>query len=197
MARSASLPADRADTHRSGCSRRVARNGPKGKEGGGDMNFDNLSTILWRERELLELLLFKAEEKQYVIVSGKTQWLPRIAREIELVLSHLRTLEVERAAQTEEIAADLGLDANPSLRQVAMAAPAPWDDLLQQHYESLLVVVSEIRVLSDANRDLAETGLNAINDAMAHAQAPSAGTYTATGRQSTPAHRAVTLDGTL
>lgn len=161
------------------------------------MDFDHLSTILWRERELLELLLFKAEEKQFVIISGKTQWLPRIAREIELVLANLRNLELERAAHTETIAAGLGLEPNPSLRQVAQAAPAPWDELLQQHYESLLVVVGEIRALSDANRDLAETGLNAINDAMAHAQSPNAGTYTATGRQSATTHRAVTLDGTL
>jgi hypothetical protein len=161
------------------------------------MDYEKLSTILWRERELLELLLFKAEEKQYIILSGKTQWLPRISREIEMVLSHLRTLEVERAAQTEAIAAGLGLEANPSLRQVAAAAATPWGDLFTEHYEALLLIVSEIRALSDANRDLAETGLNAINEALQHNQEPSARTYTATGRQSAEAPRAVTLNGTL
>ena len=65
------------------------------------MDYQHLSTLLWREQELLDLLLFKAEEKQYLILTGKTRWLARIAHEIEVVLDQLRTLEVERAAATE------------------------------------------------------------------------------------------------
>ena len=87
------------------------------------MDYQHLSTLLWREQELLDLLLFKAEEKQYLILTGKTRWLARIAHEIEVVLDQLRTLEVERAAATEAIAGRLGLGANPSLRQLADAAP--------------------------------------------------------------------------
>ncbi|MCW2531730.1 MAG: flgN, partial [Blastococcus sp.] len=30
------------------------------------MDYQHLSTLLWREQELLDLLLFKAEEKQYL-----------------------------------------------------------------------------------------------------------------------------------
>src|SRR5918999_877193 len=88
-------------------------------EGGGHVDYQHLSTLLWREQELLDLLLFKAEEKQYLILTGKTRWLPRIAHEIEVVLDQLRTLEVERAAATEALAGRLGIGANPSLRQVA------------------------------------------------------------------------------
>ena len=40
------------------------------------MDYQHLSTLLWREQELLDLLLFKAEEKQYLILTGKTRWLP-------------------------------------------------------------------------------------------------------------------------
>jgi hypothetical protein len=165
--------------------------------GAAAVDFERLSTLLWREHELLELLLFKAEEKQYVIVTGKNRWLSRLAHEIETILAQLRNIEVERAAHTEAIAADLGLDANPSLRQVAQAAPAPWNDLLQQHQEDLLGLVTEIRHLSDANRDLVDNGLGAINDALHTTKAPTAGTYTATGRQTAHVHRSVTLDGTL
>ena len=116
------------------------------------MDYQHLSTLLWREQELLDLLLFKAEEKQYLILTGKTRWLQRIAHEIEVVLDQLRTLEVERAAATEALAQRLGLEANPSLRQVAEAAPAPWDDLYAKYHEALLVLVTELRSLSDANR---------------------------------------------
>ena len=36
---------------------------------------EKLSQILWRERELLDTLLFKLEEEQMVLASGRTRWL--------------------------------------------------------------------------------------------------------------------------
>ncbi|GAB4082726.1 flagellar protein FlgN [Modestobacter muralis] len=162
------------------------------------MDHQHLSTLLWREQELLDLLLFKAEEKQYLILTGKSRWLARIAHEIEVVLEQLRTLEVERAAATEQIAGRLGLEANPSLRTLADCAPAPWNDLYAKHHEALLVLVSELRGLSDANKELIESGLAVINDALATSRpAASAGTYTQSGRASGNAYRSVTLDGSL
>jgi hypothetical protein len=162
------------------------------------MDHQHLSTLLWREQELLDLLLFKAEEKQYLILTGKSRWLARIAHEIEVVLEQLRALELERAAATEQIAGRLGLDANPSLRQLADAAPAPWNDLYAKHHEALLTLVSELRGLSDANKELIESGLSVIDDALRSSQpATTAGTYTHTGRASGNAYRSVTLDGAL
>jgi len=167
-------------------------------EGGGHVDYQHLSTLLWREQELLDLLLFKAEEKQYLILTGKTRWLARIAHEIEVVLDQLRTLEVERAAATEAIAVALGIGSNPSLRQVAEAAPAPWNDLFAKHHEALLVLVTDLRSLSDTNRELIEGGLSAIGDALLQVKTPTAGTYGATGRSTDAGpHRAVTLDGIL
>ena len=163
----------------------------------GGTDYQHLSTMLWREQELLDLLLFKAEEKQYLILTGKTRWLARIAHEIEVVLDQLRSLEVERAGVTEEIATRLGVGANPSLRQLAEAAPAPWNDLYAKHHEALLVLVTEVRSLSDSNRELIEGGLAAIGDALLQVRTPSAGTYGATGRSQGGVHRAVTLDGAL
>jgi hypothetical protein len=161
------------------------------------VDYQQLSTLLWREQELLDLLLFKAEEKQYLILTGKTRWLGRIAHEIEVVLDQLRSLELERAAATEAVAQQLGIGASPSLRQLADAAPAPWKDLYAKHHEALLGLVTELRSLSDANRELIEGGLQAIGDALLAVRAPSAGTYGATGRTQGPATRAVTLDGAL
>ena len=162
------------------------------------MDHQHLSTLLWREHELLDLLLFKAEEKQYLILTGKTRWLARIAHEIEVVLEQLRTLEVERAAATEQIGVRLGLSGNPSLRQLAEAAPAPWSELYVRHHESLLTLVTELRTLSDANKELIESGLAVINDALTHSQpAATAGTYTQAGRTAGNAYRSVTLDGAM
>ena len=70
---------------------------PRGvREDGGGVDYQHLSTLLWREQELLDLLLFKAEEKQYLIVTGKSRWLARIAHEIEVILDQLRTHRLER-----------------------------------------------------------------------------------------------------
>ena len=102
------------------------------------MDYQHLSTLLWRERELLDLLLFKAEEKQYLILTGKTRWLARIAHEIEVVLDQLRTLEVERAAATEAIGVALGLGANPSLRRSPRRAGAV-ERPVNKHHKALLV----------------------------------------------------------
>ena len=163
----------------------------------GGTDYQHLSTLLWREQELLDLLLFKAEEKQYLILTGKTRWLPRIAHEIEVVLDQLRLLEVERAAATEELAGRLGVEANPSLRQLAEAAPAPWNDLFAKHHEALLILVTELRSLSDANRELIEGGLAAIGEVLGGNRPASAGTYGNTGRTDAGSSRAVTLDGAL
>ncbi|MDP9428108.1 MAG: flagellar protein FlgN, partial [Actinomycetota bacterium] len=163
----------------------------------GVVDYQHLSTLLWREQELLDLLLFKAEEKQYLIVTGKTRWLSRIAHEIEVVLDQLRVIEVERAAATEVMAERLGVGVNPSLRKLAEAAPAPWNDLYAKHHETLLGLVTELRGLADSNRELIEGGLSAIGDALLSVRPPSAGTYGATGRSDLGAHRAVTLDGAL
>ena len=161
------------------------------------MDHQHLSTLLWREHELLDLLLFKAEEKQYLILTGKTRWLARIAHEIEVVLEQLRGLEVERAAATEQIAGRLGLPGDPSLRQLAEAAPAPWGELYVRHHENLLTLVTELRSLSDANKELIEGGLNAIGDALLSVRVSSGGTYTQAGRRSGNAYRPVTLDGAM
>ncbi|KQS60272.1 flagellar biosynthesis protein FlgN [Geodermatophilus sp. Leaf369] len=161
------------------------------------MDYQHLSTLLWREQELLDLLLFKAEEKQYLIISGKNRWLPRIAHEIEVVLEQMRTLEVERAAVTEVIAATLGLEPNPSLRTIAEHVPAPWNDLLVKHHETLLGLVTDLRGLSDANRELIQSGLAAIDEALLSVRPDAAPTYTAAGRAASRGSRSMTLDGTL
>jgi hypothetical protein len=59
------------------------------------------------------------------------------------------------------------------------------------------VLVTDLRSLSDTNRDLIEGGLSAIGDALLTVRTPSAGTYTQAGRAAGSAYRPVTLDGAL
>lgn len=118
------------------------------------MGLPEVSTILWRERNLLELLLFKLEEERLLLTAGLNRWLPRATREVELVLTELQRIEGSRAGALDGLAAELGLEPGRTLLEVAAAAPPPWDGLLEQHQEAFLVTVREIGPLERAHRDL-------------------------------------------
>jgi hypothetical protein len=118
------------------------------------MGLPEVSTILWRERNLLELLLFKLEEERLVLTAGLDRWLPRATREVELVLAELQRIEEPRSGALDGVAAELGLQPGRTLREVAAAAPAPWGGLLEQHREAFVATTREIGPLERAHRKL-------------------------------------------
>ena len=61
------------------------------------MALSDVSNILWRERQLLELLVFKLEEEQLVLAAGRSRWLVYATREVENVLGEIKRIELERA----------------------------------------------------------------------------------------------------
>lgn len=130
------------------------------------MGLSEVSNILWRERQLLELLLFKLEEEQLLLVNGRTRWLSHAAKEIEDVLDAIRMAELARAVEVESLAGELGLPDNASLRELAAAAPAPWAHMLEEHRQSFLVSTEEINGLAATNRELLSRGQRDVHDAL-------------------------------
>jgi len=130
------------------------------------MGLADLASILWREREMLELLLFKLEEEQLVLAGGRTRWLAHATREVEVVLEEIRRTEVIRAIEVEEIASSLGVGQNPTLSVLAEAAPVPWSDLLNQHRKAFLTLTAEVSALAEANRDMLAVGARAARETM-------------------------------
>lgn len=130
------------------------------------MSLTDLSSVLWRSRELLELLLFKLEEEQLLLAAGRSRWLTHATREVEVVLEQIRQTEVARAAYSQAVAGDLGLQLEASLGELADAAPAPWSDLLHQHRKAFLLLTSEISAMAGANRDLLSAGQRAARETM-------------------------------
>jgi hypothetical protein len=90
------------------------------------MSMEDLSSILWHERDMLDLLLFKLEVEQLVLTSGRTHWLARAAREIETALEEIRQVELLRAVAADALAAELGLEPNPSLQTIAETTASGW-----------------------------------------------------------------------
>jgi hypothetical protein len=114
--------------------------------------FAEVSDVLWRERELLDLLLFKLESEQLLLSAGDVKWLARSTREIELVLEQLRLTEVTRAMEVGALAAELGLPSDASLAALAEVAPSPWGDLFLAHRAAFKTLTAEISAVSEANR---------------------------------------------
>lgn len=116
------------------------------------MSLDTLSRQLWKQRETLEVLLFKLEEERLIIATASSRWLPRATRELEAVIDQARAMELERSMENELAAKELGLPADASLREIAQAAEEPWKSLLEQHREALIALTGEIADTSQANR---------------------------------------------
>jgi hypothetical protein len=127
---------------------------------------EKLSLILWRERELLELLAYKLEVEKLVLSSGHSEWLSRANREVEDVLVTLRETEVLRAMATDEAAHEVGLEANPGLSMLAEVADEPWRTILLDHREAFLVVTRQIADLSEATKGLITTGYRSAQETL-------------------------------
>ena len=115
---------------------------------------DKLSQILWRERDLLDTLLYRLEQEQLLLASGRSRWLMRAAQEVNDVLETIRETEILRSMAADEAAATLGLESNPSLRALAEAVDEPWHSILMDHHDAFTLATREIVSLADANREL-------------------------------------------
>jgi hypothetical protein len=161
------------------------------------LSLSEVSTILWRERQLMELLLFKLEEEQLVLAAGRNRWLPQATREVEMVLEEIRQTELARAVEVDALATDLGLPDNASLRELAEAAPAPWSELLEDHRRAFLGLTEEIASLAASNRDLLARGYQAAREMLASLGDVRAETYSPTGTVATGPSSPVLVDKVL
>lgn len=161
------------------------------------MGLSEVSNILWRERQLLELLLFKLEEEQLLLANGRTRWLSHAAKEIEDVLDAIRMAELARAVEVESLAGEFGLPDNASLRELAASAPAPWAHILDEHRQAFLVSTEEINGVAASNRELIARGQRDVHDALAWLGEDRETTYAADGRSDVRASAARLFDGSL
>ena len=127
---------------------------------------EKLSLILWRERELLELLAYKLEVEQLILASGRSRWLAHSTKEVEEVLELLRETEVMRAVAADEVAEQLGLAPAPTLAAIAEAAQEPWRAILDDHRTAFVTATREIADLSESNRGLITAGYRSARETL-------------------------------
>lgn len=116
------------------------------------MSAHELSALLWRERELLETLVFKLEEEQLLLAAGKTRWLKRASTEIERTTEELRFVGLGRSVEVENVGEEWGTGTDATLRQLLDVAPSgPWPGIFETHLKALTELTNQIMSLRDAN----------------------------------------------
>lgn len=109
---------------------------------------NELTAQLWRQRELLEMLLFKYEEQELLRTAGMTRWYAAANRELEVVIDRLAATNLSTAVAISGLASAWGLPADVLLRDLAEHAPSVmWREIFAEHLDALVTLVSEIREL--------------------------------------------------
>ena len=131
------------------------------------MGVNELSTLLWREREQLELLMFKLEEEQLLLTSGKSKWLPYATREVEQVLARLRKTGIERTVEASAVAMEWGIGDEATLRELVDHSPSDaWRDILSSHLNALTALTHQIASVRDTNLQYLRAATRATQEAL-------------------------------
>ncbi|MEN2741474.1 flagellar export chaperone FlgN [Microbacterium sp. X-17] len=158
---------------------------------------NELSNELWRQRELLELLLYKFEVEQLLLASGKARWVPHATREAEVVIERLRTATLSMSVAASALAIEWSLPADTRLRELAAGAPeGAWQGIFAAHLEALVTLTREIRTVRAGNDRLLRNALRAAQDTF-DAVSDGASVYTSDGTTDLPSARARLVDATL
>jgi flagellar biosynthesis/type III secretory pathway chaperone len=131
------------------------------------MSLPDLAAVLWRQRDLLERLVYRLECEQLMLAAGRTRFLATATAEVETLVSELRVLELQRAAVSEKAALAARVAPEATLEEIAMAVQPPWTGVLLEHREALLVLTRELGALAETNRTLMAAGLRAVEAALA------------------------------
>lgn len=148
------------------------------------MGLSELSQVLWRERQLLEMLLFKLEEEQMILSTGRTQWLPHATREVEAVLTQIRSSELGRAVEADSVAQSLGLERGASLTAIADHAPEPWNELLREHHQAFVTLTAQLSTLAASNKEILARSARATQETLMGLGDASTQTYSPHGAPS-------------
>lgn len=131
------------------------------------MSMPDLAASLWRQRELLEKLVYRLECEQLLLAAGRTRFLATATAEVEVLIEELHVAEVARAATADDAARELGLAPGATLEELAGRAEQPWSEVFLEHRHALLTVTGELSALAETNKHLMAAGLKAVEQTLA------------------------------
>jgi hypothetical protein len=131
------------------------------------MSIPDLAAVLWRQRELLERLVYRLECEQLLMAAGRTRFLGLATSEVEALLDELSVIELQRASFADRVAAGCGLEPGATLEEIAGSVQPPWTEVLIEHRHALLTLTAELSALAETNRHLMAAGMKAVESALA------------------------------
>lgn len=144
---------------------------------------NELSTLLWSERDALERLQYKLEVEQLLLTAGRSRWIPRVTQELEAVQRRLREIGLAREVETLSVAEELGISGTEpvTLRQIIEhCPPGPWGEILNSHAHALAALATQIKSIRDANAQMLHASVRAVQETLADPSTRD-GTYDPTG----------------
>ena len=125
-----------------------------------------LSSLLQRERLLLELLVFKLTELTHLLTAGDGRFLGWAAEEVERAVEAVRLTELERAVHVQSLApagARGPVDEATLLTRLVETAPEPWSTTFAEHRRALTGLADEVAEALRTTRRLAESGRGVVD----------------------------------
>src|SRR4051812_15880323 len=102
------------------------------------MSLPDLAAVLWRQRELLERLVYRLECEQLLLAAGRSRWLGKATSEVEALLTGLGVWERRGGVTAAGAPRGLAPPADAGLQDLAAAAQPPWTQVLLEHRNALL-----------------------------------------------------------
>lgn len=159
-----------------------------------DVAAQDLSMHLMREREVLELLLFKLDVQQMLVATGRTRWIPQTVREIERVVAIMPGLALTRDTLVVSVASEWGAPEATTLRELIEVAPTDaWREVMSGHLEAMIGLAAEIGELKKINENRLRTALRVTQETIAGLGVPT-GEYDQSGDVVRGGNESVLLD---
>ena len=163
-----------------------------------------LNEVLWGERRLLEVLLYRLVSAKLVLAADEKRFIPLALAEVERTLEKIRVAELQRSLVVGRLslAWDVPRD-QLTLVYLADWAPEPARTLFEDHRIACMELTAEIESVSRDNQRLAAAGVSEVRQLVEMVVGPDAmatvdgGAYTQRGALERPVEVAYRVDEVL
>lgn len=130
------------------------------------MSLQSLSDVLFEERRVLELLLFRLETERLVLATGSERWLALASREVDVAADELNRVELARSVCMAQAAPELDLGPDATLATLVAAVPRPWATIFAEHQKTLRSLMTEVLAAAQSSSHLLREGYDSIRMAL-------------------------------
>ena len=163
-----------------------------------------LNEVLWTERRLLDVLLYRLVSAKLVLASDEKRFVPVALAEVERALEKIRVAELQRSLVIGRLSLAWDVPREElSLVYLADWAPEPSRTMFEEHRTACMELTAEIEQVSRENKRLAAAGLQEVRQLVEMVVGPQAmatvdgGAYTQRGAHERPAELAFRVDEVL